>query len=220
MDHQIWVYLHIMLFVYWLGADLGVFLLAKAAKKPDLSFAERAFALRMAVMIDLVPRLCFAVMFPVGLHVTASGGFAPVPGWALALSWAVSAVWIALLAAMGRREGTPAGAALARVNLALQALLCLLIGALGVMALAGHGPLPGGWYGAKVFLFACVFALGIGIDVAFRPVGPAFMRLASEGSSPQIEAEVSRGIDGAVRVVLALYLLLALIAFIGVAKPF
>ncbi|MFO0226834.1 MAG: hypothetical protein ACK52B_00265, partial [Gammaproteobacteria bacterium] len=67
---------------------------------------------------------------------------------------------------------------------------------------------------------ACVFALGIGIDVAFRPVGPAFMRLASEGSSPQIEAEVSRGIDGAVRVVLALYLLLALIAFSGVAKPF
>jgi hypothetical protein len=121
---------------------------------------------------------------------------------------------------MGRREGTPQGVTLGRVNLALQAVLCLLIGALGVMALAGHGPLPGGWYGAKVFLFACVFALGIGIDVAFRPVGPAFMRLAAEGSRPDTEAAVSRGIDGAVRVVIALYLLLALIAFIGVAKPF
>ncbi|NBU24471.1 MAG: hypothetical protein EBS39_02395 [Gammaproteobacteria bacterium] len=220
MDHPIWVYLHIMLFVYWLGADLGVFLLAKAARRPDLSFAERAFALRMAVTIDLVPRLCFAVMFPVGLHVTASGGFAIIPGWAFAASWAVSAAWILLLFAMGRHEGTPRGARLSQLNLALQALLCLLVGALGVSALAGHGPLPGGWYGAKVFLFACVFALGIGIDIAFRPVGPAFMRLAAEGSSPAVEAELSRGIDGAVRVVIALYLLLALIAFIGVAKPF
>lgn len=220
MGHQIWVYLHILLFVYWLGADLGVFLLAKAAKRADLSFAERAFALRMAVMIDLVPRLCFAVMFPVGLQVTVSGGYAVVPGWALALAWAVSFGWIALLFAMGRHEGTPTGARLGRVNLALQALLCLLVGSLGVLALAGLGPLPGGWYGAKVFLFACVFALGIGIDIAFRPVGPAFMRLAAEGSRPDIEAEISRGIDGAVRVVVALYLLLALIAFIGVAKPF
>ena len=220
MDHQIWVYLHIMLFVYWLGADLGVFLLAKAARRPDLSFAERAFALRMAVMIDLVPRLCFAVMFPVGLHVTASGGFAVVPAWALVLSWAVSVAWILLLFAMGRHEGTPRGARLSQLNLALQGLLCLLVGALGVAALAGYGPLPGGWYGAKILLFACVFALGIGIDIAFRPVGPAFMRLATEGSSPAVETEVSRGIDGAVRVVIALYLLLALIAFIGVAKPF
>ena len=61
IEHQLWVFVHILLFVYWLGGDLGVFLLAKAAKRPDLSFAERAFALRMAIMIDLVPRLCFAM---------------------------------------------------------------------------------------------------------------------------------------------------------------
>lgn len=59
MEHPLWVFVHVMLLVYWLGADLGVFLLAKAAKRTELSFAERAFALRMAVSIDLVPRLCF-----------------------------------------------------------------------------------------------------------------------------------------------------------------
>ena len=82
IDHRVWVFIHVMLLVYWLGGDLGVFVLARAAKRPELSFAERAFALKMAVTIDLVPRLCFTVMFPVGLHVAASGGWLQVPAWA------------------------------------------------------------------------------------------------------------------------------------------
>lgn len=218
MDHSIWVFIHLMLLVYWLGADLGVLLLAKAAKRTDLSFAERAFALRMAITIDLVPRLCFAVMFPVGLHVTASGGFAVVPGWAFGASWAVSAAWLALLFAIGRHEGQPLGARLNQIHLVLQGVLLVVIGALGLSALAGLGPLPGGWFGAKIVLFALIFAMGIGIDFAFRPIGPAFMQLATHGSHPDTEAIIGKAIDGAVRYVLGLYALLIVTAFLGVTK--
>ncbi len=120
--------MHVMLLVYWLGADLGVLLLARAAKRAELSFAERAFALRMAVAIDLVPRLCFAVMFPVGLHVTASGGFAVVPVSAFIAAWAVSLGWIALLFAIGKFEGTPRAEQLNSAHLALQAVLLGILG--------------------------------------------------------------------------------------------
>ena len=123
MDHTIWVFLHVMLLVYWLGGDLGVFLLAKAAKRPDLSFAERAFALQMAVRIDLIPRLCFTLMFPVGLQLTSSGGFAVIPNWALVLAWFASAAWIVLLLAVGRAEGTPRAETLNRLHRVWQALL-------------------------------------------------------------------------------------------------
>jgi len=30
--YQIWLYAHVLMFVYWLGADLGVFTLALALK--------------------------------------------------------------------------------------------------------------------------------------------------------------------------------------------
>jgi hypothetical protein len=220
MDHSIWVFLHLMLLVYWLGGDLGVFVLAKASKRPDLSFAERAFALRMAVAIDLVPRLCFTVMFPVGLHVTASGGFAVVPVWAFVVAWGVAAAWIALLLAIGRNEGKPAAERLNRLHLGLQAVLLVVVGWIGIQSLLGQGPLPGGWFAAKIVLFALIFAMGIGIDFAFRPIAPAFMRLASEGSTPDIEAAISHAVDGSIRYVLGLYALLIAIAFLGVTKYF
>ena len=220
MDHSIWVFLHLMLLVYWLGGDLGVFVLAKAAKRPELSFAERAFALRMAVAIDLLPRLCFTVMFPVGLHVTASGGFAVVPVWAFVVAWGVAAAWIALLLAIGRNEGKPAAERLNRLHLGLQAVLLVVVGWIGIQSLLGQGPLPGGWFAAKIVLFALIFAMGIGIDFAFRPIAPAFMRLASEGSTPDLEAAISRAVDGSIRYVLGLYALLIAIAFLGVTKYF
>ena len=91
---------------------------------------------------------------------------------------------------------------------------------LALDALSGNGWLPGAWFGAKLLLFALIFALGIGIDFAFRPIGPAFVQLATEGSSPALEARITAAVDGAIRYVLGLYALLIGIAFLGITKPF
>ena len=218
--HTIGVFVHILLFVYWLGGDLGVFLLALAAKRPDLSFAERMFALKMATLIDFVPRICFALMFPVGLFLAESGGWVDPPTWLVAAVWLVAAGWIAFLFALGHAEGTPRAATLNRVHLGFQGVMFVVFGYIGIASLAGHGPFPEGWLGLKVLLFAGIFGAGIGIDYAFRPIVPAFVRLATEGSKPDIEAAISRSVDGAIRYVLTLYALLVVIAFVGVTKPF
>jgi len=81
-------------------------------------------------------------------------------------------------------EGKPAAETYGRMNLGLQAVLMLVVGAVGLSSLLGNGPVPGGWLEAKLLGLAIIFGMSIGIDFAFRPVLPAFMRLASEGSSP------------------------------------
>jgi hypothetical protein len=91
---------------------------------------------------------------------------------------------------------------------------------LGVSSLLGHGPFTGAWLAAKVALFGLIFACAIGIDWEFRPIVPAFQRLATEGSGPAVEAAISGSIDGAIRWVLALYGLLVVIGFLGTTKPF
>jgi hypothetical protein len=219
-EHTLWLFAHILLFVYWLGADLGVLLLARAAKQPSYSFAERAFALKMALLIDTTPRVCFALMFPVGLQLVDSGGFIEVPPFVLALVWIVAAAWIGLLMALGRNQGTARAEALNRFHLAFQGVVFVVLAVMGAWSLYGDGPFQSGWLATKVLLFGAVFALGIGIDFAFRPVAPAFASLATEGSSPATEARIAAGIDGAIRYVLTLYALLIVIGFLGVAKPF
>jgi hypothetical protein len=206
--------------VFWLGADLGVLLLARESRRAQLSFAERAFALRMAMLIDFTPRICFALMFPVGMHVATSGGYAQLPAWAFVLAWGLSLGWLMLLFALARSEGSPRAVTLNRAHLGLQGVLGLVIAGVGVASLLGHGPFPPGWLAAKVLLFAGIFGLGIGIDYAFRPIGPAFMKLATEGSTPATEATITRCVDGAIRYVLALYACLVAAAFLGVTKPF
>jgi hypothetical protein len=219
-SHSLGIYIHILLLVFWLGADVGVFLLALEAKKPALSFAERAFALRIATVIDFAPRLCFALMFPVGLWLAATGGWVAPPAWVFALVWLVSAGWIALLFALHASGGTPRGARLNRVHLTLQGIAFLVVGAIGISSVTGHGPFPGGWLGTKVLLFGLIFGFGIGIDYAFRPIVPAFLRLASEGTKPDIERVIGRCVNGAIGYVLALYAVLLIVAFLGVTKPF
>ncbi|MEZ5500096.1 MAG: hypothetical protein R3E77_11800 [Steroidobacteraceae bacterium] len=219
-EYKIWVFIHILLFVYWLGADLGVFLLARVARTASLSFAERAFSLKMALVIDTTPRICFALMFPVGLALCDAGGYVDIPAVWQALAWLIAATWIVLLVQLGKSAGTARAERLNRLHLAFQALAMLGIGGAGVASLLGSGPFPPAWLALKVTLFATIFALAIGIDHAFRPVAPAFARLAVEGSKPEIETDISAGINSAIRYVLALYATLLIIAFLGVTKSF
>ena len=218
-DIDVWKFVHILLFVYWLGADLGVFLLALAAKQSDLTFDQRAIALRMAMKIDVLPRLSFALMFPVGLELCAAKGLVEPSVAERALSWAVSAVWVAIVLGMVRTQVPARAKALKHANVVLHWVLFLVVGVIGMTSVLGHGPFPAGWLGWKILLFALIFFCGIMIDREFDPMAPAFARLAAEGSKPDIEHAISRAVDRCIRWVLTLYALVIVIAFLGTARP-
>ena len=218
-DIDVWKFIHILLFVYWLGADLGVFLLARAARRSDLTFDQRSIALRMALKIDILPRLSFALMFPVGLELSAALGLVE-PGLATrTVAWTVSAIWVAIVVGMVRSEGKLGAAALRRANVLLHWALFVVVGAIGVTSVLGRGPFPAGWLGWKILLFALIFFCGVMIDRRFEPVAPAFARLAAEGSRPDIEQAIKSAIDRSITWVLTLYALVVVIAFLGTARP-
>jgi hypothetical protein len=85
-----WTFVHILLFVYWLGADLGVFVAAQAAKRSTLTYPQRSMALQLALKVDIAPRLSFALMFACGLELAAAQGLVEPAGWQRALAWAAS----------------------------------------------------------------------------------------------------------------------------------
>ena len=217
--YSLWVFAHVMLLVYWLGADLGVLLLALGAKNPNYSFEQRAVMLEYSMKIDFTPRLASAVMFPVGLHMSASLGLVDVSQTAFVSVWIAAIVWMGVIVGQVALEGRPIADLLRKINLGWQAILFFVLMGIGILSWTNGVPFDTQWLALKIILFAIIFAMSILIDVLFAPVGPGFMKLAQYGSTPDIEREISHGINGAIVPVLIIYFLLAVIAFIGIAKP-
>ena len=216
---DIWKFVHILLFVYWLGADLGVFLLARAARRSDLTYDQRTLALKMALVIDNTPRIAFALMFPAGMELSAEMGAIEPTAAMRMFVWLVSAGWVSTVLGAARYEGQALGTKFHQAGVALKSVLLVTVVGIGLSSVLGHGPFPDGWLGWKVLLFGLIFACGIMIDREFRPMLPAFVRLSKEGSRPDIEASITAAVNGAIRWVLTLYALVLAIAFLGTARP-
>ncbi len=217
---SLWKFAHLLLFVYWLGADLGVFLLALAARRSDLGFEARSLALQVAIVIDNSPRIAFALMFPVGFELSIQIGAIETPApWLHAALWLVAAFWVATVIAPMRYKDRPLGQRMHAAGVVLKWVLFALVVGVGLSSVLGHGPFPPGWLAWKVLLFGTIFACGVLIERDFSPIEPAFARLATEGSTPEIERAISQAVYGAIRWVLTLYALVLVIAFLGTAKP-
>ncbi len=96
--YQILVYIHLLLFVLWLGADVGVFMLGQHfRKRAQYDLPQRLVLLQLFVNLDMVPRSAWALMVPVTLTMVDAGGWWDLPGWALVLAWVVGGVWLWLV---------------------------------------------------------------------------------------------------------------------------
>ncbi len=71
---EVWKFLHILMFVGWVGADMGVFLSAKKSTDPKWSFESRMLFLHMALRIELIPRTMWKAALPLGVMLSVDMG--------------------------------------------------------------------------------------------------------------------------------------------------
>ena len=215
------VYLHLLLFVLWLGGDLGVFVLGQHFRRRSYSLPERLVLLRLLVAIDMGPRTAWALMVPVTLSLLYAGNWWPgLPLAAVVLGWAVGLVWLWLVWDAHAHDLTPRAARDRRIEGWLRYVLAAFYLGLGGLSLATGAPLAPHWLAAKALLFGTIFAAAIMIDLAFKPVGPQLMALIAQGSSDATEVPLRATMDGTRRWVLTVYALLFVTSYLGLVKPF
>jgi hypothetical protein len=218
-SHQLWVFAHIMLLVYWLGADVGVFVLARMSMNAALSVETRATLLKGAMLIDLLPRLCFPLMIPVGLSLAVQLQLVATPIWLVPLAWAYALAWCALTLASAGWEGKPAAKLWRTANLSKQGVFGVLFLGVALVSLTTRAPIEADWLAWKLVFFGLCYPAAIMIDVAFGPGIAAFGAIATEGSTPEREAAYTKAINHTCVWVVAVYALVALAAFYGTVKP-
>jgi hypothetical protein len=214
------VYVHLLLFVLWLGADVGVFLLGQHFRKRDTyTLDQRIALLKLLVIVDLTPRTAWALMVPLSLTVALAGGWWDVPSALVIGAWAAAAVWLWLVFDAHAHDMTPRAARNRKWEGWLRWVLCALYLWLGVESvLTGH-PIALGWLAWKALLFGLIFAAAIMIDVSFKPVGAQLGRLLTEGSSDDTEIPLLRTMNRTRYWVWCVYLLLVATSWLGVVKP-
>jgi len=214
------VFLHILLFVFWLGADVGVFILGKMAQSPAHTVEQRLLLLQGAMIIDIFPRVSFALVVPSGLHLAASLGALALPAGALAAAWAFGLTWAAIVLAGRMQAESKAAPLLHGLDQGVQAIVLVGFLGLGGLSLATGAPIADGWLAAKALILGVIAAFSMLLERAFKPATAAFMALAAEGSSPDLEKSLRGAMDTTYIWVLSIYGGVLIAAYLGVLQPF
>jgi hypothetical protein len=215
-----WKYLHILMFVFWVGTDMGVFLSCKKATDPKLSIDARFLLLHMALRIELLPRTMWKAALPLGVMLSQVNGWLSLSDMQLALVWVFSIAWWGISMTGAWYYDKPLGHTLTKVNNALTTLVGVSLIWLAYSSAAGNGPFDAdvSWLHWKVGLYGLINLMVVAMLYVFDPMGIAFGRLAVEGSTPEIEATISTIMDRAAVTIWTTYILICIVGFIATTK--
>ena len=216
--------LHLLLFVYWLGADVGTFYASRFVADAALTPAARATAAKIMLGVDLLPRVTMPMALATGVHLAVSLNVLPLGSAALISAvligvWLLCLAWLAMVLTIHHFGSSPRGAALVRFDFGFRVLLVLGIVVLAVPAWWGGAPAVASgmapWLVIKLLAFAATVACGLLIRVQLRPFGPAFAQLMREGSRPDTEAAIAGSIARCKPYVIVIWVLLVVCAAAG-----
>lgn len=216
LDQALFALLHILVFVYWLGGDLGAFYTSHFLTRPGVSAHRRMMAATIVGDVDMAPRTMLILTLPTGLALAESKGWLSL-GWPIiGAVFLVSLVWLAMAWKLHLAYGQGA-AWIKSIDLIIRWVVLLGALATAALALAGTIALPV-FIALKLILFAGCISLGLLIRVVAKPLGPALMGLSGD-TSGAAEATVAKTLKIARPIVMTLWALLITAAFLGIWKP-
>jgi hypothetical protein len=217
---DIWKFLHILMFVGWVGADMGVFLSAKKSTDPKWSFESRMLFLHMALRIELIPRTMWKAALPLGVMLSVDMGLLDIGSAGIASVWIFTIIWWALSMTGAFYYDRPMGHQVAKIANFITGFVGVGLITVAVASAMGNGPFEpdATWLLWKVGLYGMINLTCLAIVVTFDPMGAAFGRLAVEGSTPEVEGLIGKIFNVSVFPIWTTYALVVLVAFIATTR--
>lgn len=96
--------LHLLVFAYWLGGDIGVFYSSFLLTDPKRAVAGRLAAGKILSDVDLAPRICLLLMAPTGFVLAAAKEWIELNPILIAALFLGAAFWIVAILRLHRRH--------------------------------------------------------------------------------------------------------------------
>jgi hypothetical protein len=209
--------MHVLVFVYWLGGDLGAFYTSRMVSDPARPVAARMAAAQALTALDMAPRTALILALPTGVTLAVVTGHVVLAPFLVAGLWAASLGWL-WLAWRIHLKHLPPGAIIRRLDLAIRwSVLTGLMGfGLGIASGLTAAPL---FIGLKLLVLAAAIATGLWVRKLIAPFGPAFAALATQGPSDEGDRIIARTLAQARPAVMLIWALLLTAAFLGFWRP-
>ena len=222
-DYSISVYevllvLHVILFVFWLGPDFGVYVWSNIATSTAVTANMRVTAGKMMNIIEFMPKICIALMLTVGGILTENVGLTH-PTWQWLAILALGPVWLFLVVFAYFREGTPFGELVARADLLLRWVVFVSVIASTTYSIMSGRLEPAPWVAGKLYLFAVIVFLGLMMRGQLARFFATLKRLETEEPNDEINGAISTSMGRARLFMFGIWACLLLAAWMGVSQP-
>ena len=211
------VFIHVLLFVFWLGTDIGVFLAGKISERGELGVETRATVMKLGMVLDRLPRSALTLIVPTGLQMAANTGLLVLPDLVVPIVWLVCLVWLVILWTGFLRPETVTEERSTKFNFLMHVVMAVVVNAYAVYLLTSGG--APAWLATKILMVGLIFIAGLLLDVMFKPAVAAFVVIVTQGGTPERDAAYSQAIRPVYKAVLAIYLFVIIAAYMGVTKP-
>lgn len=188
--HQILVIIHVLLFVYWLGGDLGVFYSSNFVINPDISPEARAVSAKIMLDLDQIPRICMSLMLTVGGILTEFIGV-PHPWYQQIGIVLLGPVWLFCVMYLHLRHGSKAYPLVAKFDMFIRwaVVIGLPISVFVHWDSNNLGDYP--WIAVKLCLFSFLVFCGIMVRGKIGPFFAVLMKCRA-GEVPTAEENAAQ----------------------------
>jgi hypothetical protein len=216
--HEFFLILHLLLFCYWLGGDIGVFYSSGFAADPTLSIEARMTAARIMLALDAVPRVCGAVMLTVGGILSEFVGVEH-PAWQMAAIVLLAPVWLALELVLHFRLDTPLGKGLQKFDNPFKwAIVIGCVVSVGWSFATGRlSEAP--WVGYKILVFAAIVFCSLMINKTIGPYVAGIQRISEGTIDAQGNAAMAASLKRVKWAVIGIWIGLVIESILGVTQP-
>jgi hypothetical protein len=213
------LFAHVLLLVFWLGTDIGVFVLGKYVQNPKYSVDQRLLLLKPMIFLDMFPRVCMVLIVPTGYQLAVQLEAIHADLYLTVGVWLLSAIWLAVVLAGFVWSEQAVAQKVKTVEKIIHYFLILAGGWVGLSSIYFGAPIHDYWIAEKVVVFILIILCVRLLEIAFFPAAVALMQLEEEGSSPELEKQISGGMNLTYVWVIAIYILVTHSAWLGVSHP-
>lgn len=209
---------HLLLFCYWLGGDVGVFYSSGFVVDAKRGREERLMAAKIMLTLDFIPRICMSVMITIGGILGELAGITH-PSWQLAAIVLLGPVWLGAVLLQHYRHGASWMPALVRFDLFLRwAVIAAILLSVAHSYMTGRlAEAP--WLAGKLIGFAALVFCGLMIRARFHGYGAGYAALLAGEPTAEENLAMASSLQSMRPWVLAIWAILVVEAWLGVAKP-